>query len=138
MALTATEHAAVVARDGGVCARCPAAAGADVHHRKARGMGGTRDPRSSDPRNVVTLCRACHDGIESNRTKALATGWLLRSYDDLDEPLVALDGRRIHLAADGGRRDEATTDPHLLGSLADAIDKALAARRAALTQKETS
>lgn len=104
----------VIDRDRGRCAR----GGEDVeripfsvHHRKPRGMGGTKDPLSCDPRNLVLLCgtgtTGCHGEIESNRAEALATGWLLTSYLELDVPLIARDGHQIYLDANGGRIDGA-------------------------------
>ena len=106
-------HDAVVTRDRSRCARCNVGIGnvpASVHHRKPRGMGGTRDPRSNDLRNLVLLCgtgtTGCHGDIESHRTLAYDTGWLLRSYDDLDTPMISRDGRRIILTSDGDRWDE--------------------------------
>jgi hypothetical protein len=95
---------AVLTRDAGRCARCAVPVGnvpSSVHHRKPRGMGGTRDVRSFDPRNLVLVCgtgtTGCHEEIESQRALAYDTGWLLRSYDDLDTPLITKDGRRVYL-----------------------------------------
>lgn len=141
MALTTAQRVAIIERDRG-CARCGLELGPmSLHHRLPRRMGGTRDVRSSDPRNLVVVCGSgttgCHGAIESNRTKAYAGGWLLQSYDDLDLAMVALDGRRIYLDADGGRTEEALTRHRMVGSLAEAIDQALAARRASLATKET-
>lgn len=105
-------RAVVLARDGHRCARCGTSClnvPASVHHRRARGMGGTRDARSSDPRNLVLLCgtgtTGCHGWIESHRSAALDTGCLIRSYDELSRPLITRYGTRIVLTADGGRDD---------------------------------
>ena len=105
-------RAAVLLRDGPYCARCARSTWdypASVHHRRPRGMGGTRDPRSSDPRNLVSVCGSgvtgCHGWIESHRDQARAAGWLLRSLDELDSPLITPLGTRITLAADGTRQD---------------------------------
>jgi hypothetical protein len=103
-------HETIVLRDGGRCIRCGTSVlsiPASVHHRKPRGAGGTRDVRSYDLRNLVVLCgtgtTGCHGEVESGRTLAYDTGWLLRSYDDLDAPLITKDGRRVYLKADGDR-----------------------------------
>lgn len=105
-------RAVVLARDGHRCARCDVSClnvPASVHHRKARGMGGTRDPRSSDPRNLILLCgtgtTGCHDWVESHRDAARDAGWLLRGYHELDRPLITRLGTRIVLFADGSRED---------------------------------
>lgn len=99
-------------RDGASCARCGISIlnrPSSIHHRKPRGMGGTRDPRINDPRNLVRLCGSgvtgCHGRIESNRTAAMEKGWLIRSLDDLDRPLITPLGTRIELRADGTRED---------------------------------
>lgn len=145
MSLTTAERVAIIARDDGCCTRC----GINVsfqphslHHRKPRQMGGTTNPLSSDPRNIVLLCGSgvtgCHGEVEGDRTQAYDDGWLLTDYAYLDRPLIALNGTRIHLSADGSRRDEADPDHHLLGSLAAAIDKAVAQRREALAAREGS
>lgn len=100
-------------RDGGQCIRCGVYLFGlpwSRHHRLPRRMGGTRDVRSYDPRNLVTVCGSgssphCHNAIESNRSLAYDTGWLIRSYDELDLPLITLDGRAVYLKADGGRTE---------------------------------
>jgi len=66
----------VIERSGGRCERCRAPA-VDIHHRKARGMGGTRDPRINCASNLVALCRGCHELIESRRTRSYGQGWLI-------------------------------------------------------------
>lgn len=73
----------VEARAGGLCERCckrPSAV--QRHHRKPRQMGGTRDPLIHDPSNVVWICCPCHDWIESHRTDAYESGWLVHRGDD--------------------------------------------------------
>lgn len=103
-------------RDGGLCARCGVTLSglSSLHHRKPRGMGGTKDPRSDDPRNLIHLCGSgttgCHGHIESHRQQAYETGWLLRSLDQLDVAMLAVDGRLITLLEDGTRTDELTAE----------------------------
>ena len=87
---------AVIVRDGFACRRCGvdvSRSPSSVHHRLPRRMGGTRDPRSNDLRNLVLVCGSgttgCHGWIESHRTEAYEQGWLIRSYDDLDVPMEA-------------------------------------------------
>lgn len=106
-------------RDDARCARCGADLadtgwGYSLHHRKPRGMGGTKDPRSNDPRNLIHLCGSgttgCHGHVESHRTQAYETGWLLRDLDHLDMPLLCPDGRLVTLHEDGARTDEITAE----------------------------
>ena len=105
-------RALVLQRDGHRCARCGRSVldfPASVHHRVPRRMGGTRDPRIDDPRNLVLLCGSgatgCHGDIESHRTTARFEGWLLSSHDLLASPLVRGDGTAFALTEDGGRYD---------------------------------
>lgn len=52
-----------------------------VHHRKPRGMGGTKDPAISSPANGVLLCGSgttgCHGEVEANRENAVVEGFLI-------------------------------------------------------------
>lgn len=92
-------------RDGRFCARCDRSLvdyPSSIHHRLPRRMGGTKNPLSNDTRNLITLCgtgtTGCHGWVESHREEALAQGWLIRSYDDLDAPMLRLDGLVIRLS----------------------------------------
>lgn len=64
------------------CERCGGAPPEQIHHRRPRRLGGTRDPHVNNPANLVALCAACHDAIERNRMRAYAAGWLLRDGQD--------------------------------------------------------
>jgi hypothetical protein len=52
-----------------------------AHHRRARGMGGTRWPGSNMTSNLLVVCGSgttgCHGVIESHRAGAVAGGWLI-------------------------------------------------------------
>lgn len=78
-----------------------------IHHRFPRRMGGTRDPRINDVRNLVLLCgdgtRGCHGWIESNRLTALRQGWLLHSLDEVDVPVLNEFGQSVRLLLGGTR-----------------------------------
>lgn len=72
----------VLARDGG-CVICGAGPyGLQVHHRKARRMGGRTDERINAPSNLVTLCAVDHTWVESRRAEALEMGLLVAEHDD--------------------------------------------------------
>lgn len=107
-------RALVLSRDSGYCARCgvnvsnvPSA----VHHRRSKGMGGSRDHRINDPRNLVLVCgrgnepTGCHGQIHSNAVQAREDGWTLRSLDDLDQPMRTVLGSGLLLLEDGTRQD---------------------------------
>lgn len=64
------------------CERCGAAQPEQIHHRKPRRLGGTRDPQANQPANLVAICAACHLAIETHRNRGYAAGWLVRDTDD--------------------------------------------------------
>lgn len=110
----------VLHRDGHCCARCGRSTlnyPSSLHHRRPRGMGGSRDERINDPRNIVRVCGSgvsgCHGEIEGNRSAAKDTGWLIPSLAHLDTPLITIHGTRIVLSADGGREDVWPQDDRL-------------------------
>lgn len=69
-------------RAAGNCERCGELNnvrdhGAQVHHRRPRGMGGTSRGSTSQASNGLFLCGACHRVIEDNREQALKLGQLV-------------------------------------------------------------
>lgn len=48
-----------------------------IHHRRPRGMGGSKDPACGSPANGIWVHPWCHRKIESDREQALANGWLV-------------------------------------------------------------
>jgi len=89
----------VLHRDNGQCVRC----GKTVYnthseqpvqqyslqHRRARGMGGSKDPQTNSPVNLILLCgtatTGCHGYVESHRDEARYYGWGLRQSDNPEE-----------------------------------------------------
>ncbi len=74
-----------------------------LHHRRPRGMGGTRAADAHSPVNLVALCgRGNHDGchglVHQHPAAALAGGLLVRrSADPARVRLVLHDGRAVLL-----------------------------------------
>jgi hypothetical protein len=94
-------RAKVLHRDGGRCLRCGSAA-TDVHHRIARGMGGSSKPRIAfGMDNLVSLCRSCHSWVESHRILAQETGWLVSRGANPEDCIVLAQGRPVRLTRDG-------------------------------------
>lgn len=92
----------VVNRYAGCCLRC-GKHGSQVHHRKPRGAGGTRDPKINSPENLVWLCLSCHEHIERHRKDAYRDGFLVaRNADPAERYLITPDHRMIVLLPDGG------------------------------------
>lgn len=83
--------AAVLERAGYCCEACGKTVGDErgvdysIHHRKARGMGGTRFGANLAS-NLLVLCGSgttgCHGYVESHRSEAMACGWLVSRYQD--------------------------------------------------------
>lgn len=77
-----------------------------MHHRKPRGMGGSRNPAINSPANVLLLCGSgttgCHGWVESNRAEAYELGLLVSySHDPVQVP-VQLRYGEVVLLDDGG------------------------------------
>ena len=74
---------------------------AQIHHRQARGMGGSKDIESRSAANGLYLHDRCHERIERNRTEAYQNGWLVHKWENSERRAVKLwDGWSV-LAADG-------------------------------------
>lgn len=74
----------VMERAGNACERCVVSVvnyPGEIHHRKPRGMGGTRSKAINLPCNLVLLCSDCHRWVESNRSEARESGWLVRQFE---------------------------------------------------------
>lgn len=85
------------------CELCgtPAYETAQIHHRKPRGMGGTKNPESRSPANGLLVHFRCHHRIEMNRADALTNGWLVRQSDDSTAVPVRLHYGMVLLKDDG-------------------------------------
>lgn len=78
------------------CERCGGAVSqgsCQIHHRKPRGAGGTSNPVTNSPANLLLLCNECHLWVERNRTEAYEQGWLVRREHDPVKSPVWLAGR---------------------------------------------
>jgi len=77
-----------------------------LHHRKPRGMGGSKDPAINSPANIVLLCGSgttgCHGWIESHRAEAYTDGLLVYRIDDPAEMEVRLRYGTVFLDDVGG------------------------------------
>ena len=99
-------RALVIARDGGQCQRCGTTSGPfSVHHRRPRGMGGTK--RRDTAAGLIVLCgtgtTGCHGWVESHRAEARDLGLLvpLTGVPEL-VPVKTIHG--LVLLTDDGRR----------------------------------
>jgi 5-methylcytosine-specific restriction protein A len=88
-------------RAGGLCEMCRQP-GQDVHHRRPRALGGSSDPATNRPSNLIFLCRECHICIEAHRAGFIAAGWLVRQGVDPATVPVWIGGRPVLLDNSGG------------------------------------
>lgn len=91
----------VKTRAGCRCERCNrdlAGGGGEVHHRRPRGMGGSRRQDTNQSGNLVLLCSGCHREAESKRAAARRAGWLVASRGNpMATPVLLFDGRWVLL-----------------------------------------
>lgn len=101
--MTQAQREIVLTRAAGRCERCGRRCAGQFHHRKPRGMGGARrDSSRHCPSRVVYLCYACHRWAESERTEAMAAGWLVSHWADPAEvPVATFLGSLVLLRVDG-------------------------------------
>lgn len=109
----------VLERDQHRCVRCgeygTPFGDYSLHHRRPRGMGGSKRPDTNLPANIVTLCGSgvtgCHGHIESHREEAREMGLLLHQGQHPDTEAVLThrgwllldnDGDFARLTTDGG------------------------------------
>lgn len=86
-----------------VMVRCPGrvVAAWDLHHRRPRGMGGTKREESNMPAAALAACRDCHRYIEEHRDEALQNGWLVPQHHTPSEIPVLYRHRWMLLGDDG-------------------------------------
>jgi 5-methylcytosine-specific restriction enzyme A len=92
----------ILTRDEGLCLRCGLEA-TDVHHRKVKGMGGTKDEKVAyGYANLISVCRYCHNWIHANPSIAYKYGFLVHSWDSERIMIVTKFGT-LKLEEDGTR-----------------------------------
>lgn len=66
---TGRVRAVIIARCGGYCEICGLERPEEIHHRRARGMGGSKRPDTDWAANGLAVCSKCHALVESNRNR---------------------------------------------------------------------
>jgi hypothetical protein len=105
--VTPQDRAIVLDRCGGICEVCGCAPASNVHHRRGRGMGGTRRAIHT-PAWLLAVCgqgntSGCHGRIEGDRVEAERNGWALPwSVEDPTTVPVVLAIGRVLLDDQGG------------------------------------
>jgi 5-methylcytosine-specific restriction protein A len=92
----------IIERAQGMCERCgEAKPGMQVHHRRPRGMGGSRREDTNRASNGLYLCADCHAWVESYRTEARLHGLLLTQSEYPPDRFVQRRGDVVRLTDDG-------------------------------------
>lgn len=99
---SARHYAMVYERAGNACEIC-GVRGENVHHRRPRGMGGTKF--EGGPENLMVLCGSgttgCHGWIEGHREEAREQGWLVEQWEHPHRVPVAYRGTWSLLTMEG-------------------------------------
>lgn len=96
----------VEARDEYRCVSCGRYA-TDLHHRRFKGMGGSRLPDKDSAANLVTLCGAgntsgCHGRAHNDRPWAEGNGFRLpQGSDPRETPITHLLWGPVYLTPEG-------------------------------------
>jgi 5-methylcytosine-specific restriction enzyme A len=92
----------VALRAVGCCERCHfATQDMEFHHRRPRGMGGSKADDTNVASNCLLLCGACHRDTEAQRTNSLHYGWLVRQGKCPAEVPIWMNWRWMFLNDDG-------------------------------------
>lgn len=102
----------VLRRADGRCERCALWTDAvQLHHRRPRGMGGSKRADTNSPANALALCRRCHADVESMRADAYELGYLVSSLLAPEMVPVFRCGQWVNLDQAGGYRIRGGTAP---------------------------
>jgi hypothetical protein len=110
------------ARSYGFCEGCGIPGRLDPHHRMTRGSGGVHGVAadvSNDVRNLLMLCRPCHDHTLADAEWCMKIGWVIERRAGVDPRgvpahIYTVNGRGWwYLTEDGGYRwaDELNIQP---------------------------
>jgi 5-methylcytosine-specific restriction protein A len=95
----------IAARSNGLCEirwECDGDPATQIHHRRPRGMGGSKRESTNLASNGIHACTACHLFAELKRNLARECGWLVPQAEDCPEAVPVLINRRRSLLEDDG------------------------------------
>ena len=85
-------------RADGCCERCGKfRVSFQLHHRRPRGIGGSRRQDTNTASNALALCPSCHFVVEADRESAREFGWLVRQGHNPADVPVYRQGRWVLL-----------------------------------------
>ena len=117
---SAATAALIEARAKGRCEYCGREAPTwQIHHRRPRGMGGTKRPGTAGAANGVLTHHWCHTRIERERAESREIGFLLYQGDTPEMIPILINQEWVRLNNDGtkdaciGAHDPSmTAEPH--------------------------
>ena len=93
----------VLARADHHCERCGHYTNTpQLHHRRPRGMGGSKASDTNGAANALVVCPDCHRWIESWRVEARSQGWLVGQHRRPADCVVWRRGQWVQLDDQGG------------------------------------
>lgn len=102
MRFTESTRQQVEERAKGLCEVCGSPVEVpQIHHRKPRGMGGTKNPASRSAANALYVHFRCHEWIERNRSEAYGMGYLVHQTEQSSDKPVLLPTGWFLLQDDG-------------------------------------
>lgn len=78
----------VVARAEGHCERCGVWGATDAHHRRPKGLGGSKRADRHNVENLLLLCRDCHSWAHGKPTESRPVGYLVPRSSGADPAAV--------------------------------------------------
>jgi hypothetical protein len=89
-------------RSMGWCEICGTHRVREHHHRRPRGMGGSRREDTNRASNGLGLCSGCHSMVERHRDVAEMHGWIVKQGNDPLQRKVSYRGQWARLDDTGG------------------------------------
>lgn len=84
-------------RADGWCERCGLQRGTEMHHRRTRGMGGSKQEDTNTASNALHLCSPCHTYITEHPRDAYNHGWSVLSHQNPADIPVEYRGDWVYL-----------------------------------------
>lgn len=113
MKFSETTKLLVLERAKGKCELCGLpASNFQLHHRRPRGMGGSKKKETGDAANALLVHSKCHAWIESNRKQAMEFGYLVSQYANPKDVPLLRSQEWVLLSEDGSF--SVLTNPHNL------------------------
>jgi hypothetical protein len=115
MAISDRVRRIITERDGGKCWHCGETEGLQVHHRRNRGMGGSRELDRYD--NLILVCSRWNLAMEADAdaaSEAREFGHKLGSCQDFTNPVFDRTELTWYKLTEDGRREKTLAPSYLI------------------------